>query len=417
MDYLIVVQGPAYFLSTTSFAVESAFAEHLIALRKGAGQRFNQIVLVAPQLSDKTFEERKHYLRVINSVEDGVSFVPAYPAFTSTKKFWFRYIPHLFRILRRCIQKASVVHVDLSTDIRRPFTAVAYFLAWRMNRPIVFVVDIDFRKHTKRLWKLGGIGIFKYLFNKYVQDVFKWLQVWLAVRFFQLVLIKSESMARDFGGGRPHVKNFYDTVHSTESLLSDDQMRCRLTWIAERSNTLKLCYFGRLVDYKGVDRIIQAIRIASASCDVTLLIIGDGPNRILLGQQVHEQGLDDRVTFVPQLAYGEALFDALLNAHATIAAPLIEDTPRAAFDSMARGLPIIAFDISYFRDLSDASEAIMLASWPQASALSEKILAINKDRDALAAMAIRGLEFARVNTQESWLDLRLHWTVQFALGK
>lgn len=413
----MAVQAPAYPLSPTSFATESAFAEHLVELRKFAGARFSRLVLIAPQLDEADYQARKHHLGIVDFARDGVLLIPAQPMYASTSSFWLKHARPLWKSMREAVRTAGLVHADMSTDVRRPMTAMASFAAWRARKPVLFVVDIDFRMHATRFHKLGHWSTKKYLVNRAVLEPLKKLQLWFAARMYQLLLLKSASMVRDFGRGRPHVKNFYDTVHADKDILSAEEETQRLAWLRDPSVSLHLCYFGRLVEYKGIDRMIDAVNIARECGTASrLTIIGDGPMRPALEKQVADLKLTEQISFVAQVPYGAPLFERLSAAHASIAAPLIEDTPRAVFDSIARGLPLIAFDISYFRDLAEASGAIALATWPNASSLAEHIVKIDGNRERLAAMGAKGLAFARANTQQSWLDRRLQWTRHYALG-
>ena len=98
--------------------------------------------------------------------------------------------------------------------------AMANVAAWWHGRPLVFVVDIDFRQHAKRFYLMGEWSFKSYLVNRYVYDPIKWLQVWFAPKISALVLLKSMSLVRDFGRRLPHVKNFFDTVHSSAQVMS-----------------------------------------------------------------------------------------------------------------------------------------------------------------------------------------------------
>jgi glycosyltransferase involved in cell wall biosynthesis len=281
----------------------------------------------------------------------------------------------------------------------------------------VFVVDIDFRQHSKRFYQVGAWSLKSYIVNRLFYDPLRWLQVWLAPRMSQLVMLKSASMVRDLGGGRPHVKNFFDAAHSEEHVLSADSLQTRAAWLRNGGGPLRLAYFGRLVSNKGLDRAVEAVRLARQHGeDVQLLVIGDGPCLEPLRRQAADAGLAGVISFTPQIRYGAPLFELLNDVHLTVAAPLIEDTPRAAFDSMARGIPIVAFDISYFRDLAEISGAVALAEWPRPAALAREIVALGRDRERLAVMAERGVSFARHNTQRVWLERRTQWTMQFALA-
>lgn len=410
MDYVIAVQAPAYPLSPSTFATESAFAEHLKELRRSIGPRFAKLVLLAPRLTEDQYNAKRAHLGIVNLESDEVLFVPLHETSTRAKQFWFSHARQLWRQISATVSGAGVVHSGLSDDIWRPTMAMVNLAAWRAGKPVIFVVDIDFRQHAKRNYKLGTWGTKSYVVCRLVYDPIKWLQVWFAVRLYSLVLLKSASMVRDFGRGRPNVKNFYDTVHSLDDILSESALSQRQHWLVDETTPFTLAYFGRLVSYKGLDRAIEAVRLARAQGeDVRLQLLGEGECEHDLRRQVTDSGLESIVRFHPQVAYGSPLFEQLGQAHMSIATPLVEDTPRAAFDSLARGLPIIAFDISYFRDLAQESGAVELAAWPDAAAMARGLVALSRDRRRVAAMAGRGVAFARANTQSAWLEQRACW--------
>lgn len=416
MDYVIVVQAPAYALGADRFATESAFAEHLKALRHAVGPEFSRLVLIAPTLPETLYQQQKAFLGTLDAVSDGIVFIPAFPANVRAVQFWLRHARPLWGRLREAIIQAGVVHSGMSTDMWRPLMAMANVVAWKLKRPVVFVVDIDFRQHAWRLYRLGTWGIKAYLVNKLLHDPFKLAQCWLAPRMFELVLLKSASLVRDFGKGRAHVKNFFDTAHDAEHVLTPQALTQRQEWLKDPTQPLALAYFGRLVAYKGMDRVLEAVQIArSRGSDVRLTLIGAGESLSALQAQVHAAQLSAYVQFLPQVPYGPALFNQLHRVHCSVAAPLTEDTPRSAFDSMARGIPIVAFDITYFKDLAQASGAVTLATWPSALAMAEALIRLDQHRDEIASMAERAVAFAQDNTQQIWLNKRIGWTRALAL--
>jgi glycosyltransferase involved in cell wall biosynthesis len=372
--YVMVVQASAYPLDADRFATESAFAEHLRDLKASGEARFSKIVLIAPRMGDAVFVRQRDHLAIVEADRDGISLVSV-PGNALSPTRAISQLRSLWRTIQPVVADAAMVHIDLATDVRHPMTALAGWAAKAADRPVVMFVDIDFRKHAERFRKLRYWGRVKYFYNRWIQQPFKAAQIRYAVRNYALVMLKSPSLVRDFGKGRPHVRNFYDTVHAEAQVLSREEHAARSTVMGDPRQPLRLCYFGRLVDYKGIDRMIQAVAAARAQGgDAALTIIGDGPNRAALETQAAELGLANHVQFVGQVAYGAPLFEMLRDEHVMLATPLIEDTPRAAFDAMARGLPIVAFDISYFRDLGEASGAVAVARWPDAAALAETIV-------------------------------------------
>ena len=410
MDYVICVQAPAYPLTPTSFATESAFAEHLRELRRSVGARFSKVVLIAPRLTEQQYQAKRAHLGTVSFEHDDVLYVPMHETSTSAKQFWFTHARSLWRSISAAVAGAEIVHSGMADDVWRPITAMVNVAAWRAGKPVIFVVDIDFRQHTRRFHQLGIWSLKSFLVNRLFYDPIKWIQVWLAVRMHALVLLKSASMVRDFGRGRPNVKNFYDTVHSLDDILSDGAFSQRQEWLVDKAAPLTLVYFGRFVPYKGLDRAIKAVQLArSQGEDVRLLLLGEGECEEGLRRQVADAALESAVTFRPQVSYGDLLFEEMAQAHMSIATPLVEDTPRAAFDSLARGLPILAFDISYFRDLAQDSGGVALSAWPDPAAMANELVSLGRDRPRIAAMATRGIAFARGNTQGAWMQQRARW--------
>jgi len=96
-------------------------------------------------------------------------------------------------------------------------------------------------------------------------------------------------------------------------------------------------FVGRLVGYKGVDVLIDALRHSSAAA----VIVGDGPLKGALEAQAHAAGIFDRVRFAGQVSNDElaALYRAcdlfVLNSS-------YEGFPHVILEAMSAGLPVVA---------------------------------------------------------------------------
>jgi glycosyltransferase involved in cell wall biosynthesis len=415
-DFVMVTQAHGYAVREGVFAVESAYAEHLKLMRQVLGDRFRRLVLIGPTLDAGEYERRIGELGEIDETEHGIAYMPAHPTSISRPAFWLRQLLPVWRTVNRAVRQATVVQAGMSTELGRPVMAIASIAAWWHRRPLVYVVDIDFRQHAKRFYLTGQWSLKSFIVNRYVYDPLKWIQLWLAPKISALVLLKSMTLVRDFGRGLPHVKNFFDTVQSASQVLDETEARLLQQRLRRTDVPLTAVYFGRLARNKGVNLMIEAVRLArERGVNLRLSIIGDGECLADLQRQAHEADLEDRVSFAPPVSYGESLFTLLEQADVCLAAPLIEDTPRAAFDAMARGLPIVAFDITYFRDIAAASEAVALAAWPSAEELAKRLIELSQDRERLARMAANALRFAASNTQSFWLETRMSWLYEYAV--
>ena len=66
-SYLLVVQAAGYAVSPRQFAIESAFGAHLRMLRDKMGDRFDRLVVAAPQISKQAYEQAKDVLAHIDA--------------------------------------------------------------------------------------------------------------------------------------------------------------------------------------------------------------------------------------------------------------------------------------------------------------------------------------------------------------
>jgi glycosyltransferase involved in cell wall biosynthesis len=409
-DFVVAVQAPAYPVSESEFATESAFAEHLRELQRSMSDTFDRLVLIAPCIPEERYRATKGHLGVVSVDRDHVLFVPAHEVNVSGARFWTRDAVPISRRVWRAVGRASVVQAGMADDLPRPLMAIVNAIALIRRVPLIFVVDIDFRQYAQMFHRLGIWGLRSYLINRYVYDPIKWSQVWLAVRLAALTLLKSPAMVRDFGRGRDQVKSVYDTVHAPGDVLSDGASARRAERIAIRNGALKVVYFGRFVQYKGLDKAIRAVAFSrAAGCDVTLTLIGSGEQEQELRTLAETLDVVRYIDFRQPLPYGPGLFEILDEFDVTVACPLVEDTPRAAFDSLARGLPIVAFDLPYFAELAKVSGAVTLAKWPDEQDMCRIFCALQKDRRQLENQVRSGVVFALENVQSVWLTRRADW--------
>lgn len=154
----------------------------------------------------------------------------------------------------------------------------------------------------------------------------------------------------------------------------------------------RLILVGTLqVAYKGVDVLIEALRIAKRQ-DVELTIVGDGRERPTLERQAREAGLADRVNFTGRLPSGGPVRNALDAADIFVMPSRTEGLPRALLEAMARGLPCIATCVGGIPELLPAG-ALMEPGDPRA--LADKIDEYLNDPARLVAESRRNLETAR----------------------
>ena len=408
--YLMVLPVPAFRLNEHQFAIESAFADHLRLLRLKLGELAQTLVVALPEMSAATYEATQAALGMIDETVDGIRFSPMYPA-NIGRLGYLKSLPRIMRALHKEVRQAAVVHAGPS-ELFRPYEFASLLLGCALRRKTISVTDIDNRKSAQMNYKSGRWSKREYLDTILLHRPVNRLQQAVAARAFSLVLLKGAKMARDYGGGRPNVKNFLDSAFSAEHIISDEKLEQKCAALADPATTLEFTFFGRLVGYKGVDHMLRALAHAKTQGlqNFRFNIIGGGDEETALQELTNSLQLQNEVVFQGSVAFGSSLFERLHNYHVLLAAPLSEDTPRSALDALASGQTIVAYDTYYYEELKAAGAPVTTVAWSDAQALGAAIAALGRDRKQLAMRLREAVAFARENTQEIWLERRVEWT-------
>jgi glycosyltransferase involved in cell wall biosynthesis len=405
----MVVPVPGHSPRPGVVAIESAFAEHLRMLRTLLGPLATELVVAGPLLGKAQYEAQRGQLAELDAEKDGIRFRAVFPLETGRLGYWLR-IRDVMKALEEEVREADVVHAGCSS-IFRPFEFPALVLGKRFGKTTISVSDIDNRATPRMKRAIGEWGLREYLWTKAIHSTWNHLQQRYAVQNFSLVLLKGLSFAKDYGRERRNVEFFLDSAFSEAHIITPERLEQKIAHLRSEQHALRSTYFGRLVPYKGVDRMLVAHKVAlDQGANVHFRIIGDGPQAPALKQQAAELGIQDHVEFLGAVPFGPRLFDYLYDSDLLLAAPLSEDTPRSALDAAAAGMSLLAFDTSYYCDLARLGAPVTTVTWPDATELGNALAKLAGDRHALADSARRAVAFACDNTQEIWLKRRIEWT-------
>ena len=155
--------------------------------------------------------------------------------------------------------------------------------------------------------------------------------------------------------------------------------------------TRRILAVGRLAAVKGYSRLLSAFhRVALRFPDWSLTILGEGPERRALEQQVRELDLEGRVSMPgnvnsPSDWMAEADFLVMSSHH--------EGFPCVLGEAMACGLPVISFDCdSGPRDIIRHEVDGLLVTPDDISGLAAAMERLMSDEGARARMASRATE-------------------------
>lgn len=405
-DYLMTLPVEFHSIDNQNSSCESAFVEHLKLLKKSIPQN-ESIHIIAPSMGIEKYIDNKEHLGKINSNNDGIKVTTLNINNVGRLSYLFLKSFSIYKTIKSEINNARIVHSGPSSDPLRPFEIFSIILAKKASIPSIFVIDIDHRSSAKMDHITGKLSTKSYLLRKFIYDPFLSWQIKYAVKNCSLVLLKSKSLVKDYGKNKSHVKNFLDTAHNASAILSNEKLSLKLKSVIK--NRIRLVYFGRLTEYKGiVDMITVTHKCKKKGLDVELSIIGEGEQKEELQTTVKELNAFSYIHFKPGIPYGPKLFSELLNYDILLAAPQRQDTPRNVFDAMANGLGTIAYDTYYYNDLLSTG-AVITTPWLNTELMSTAIINLASDTSKLQNMIKSAVVFAKENTQEHWLKKRNDW--------
>lgn len=235
-EYLLVVQAPCYRVNESTFATESAFAEHLRVLQKKLTPRFERLWIAAPQYTDQFYLENRSHLGHVVEQQEHIFYVALNRTSVSAWGFWSKDALAVWKTLRERTRRSDVVHSGLASDLFRPSLLLANIAAKLDGCKTLFVVDIDFRKDAWRSWKTGQWSLKSYVVCRLVYDPIRLAQIWIAVRTSSLLLLKGASMVHDFGRG----VNTFAISGIPLTRLSKSSTNHRLRYASSDSRTLSV---------------------------------------------------------------------------------------------------------------------------------------------------------------------------------
>lgn len=409
MRYLLITPSPARRIGPDRFALESAYVAHLRELKGLLGPSFTEVVLALPEMSEASYSRQSTGMTVVNESQEGIRLVTTYPGDCGKLGFLIRY-PALLRQAWTLTRQADLVHSYFCYDLYRPLGFWFCLFGKLLKKPVMAVEDIDRRRDADMNLQLGLWSRRTHFICKRVYDPVRELLYHAYVRLVDLMLFKEVKQVQDYGKGAGHVRLFLDPNFSAEQVVDDSFVQAKLRSLEDEQRPLRLLYFGRLVSYKGVSQMIQAFALAlGRGSKLTLDIMGAGPQREELGELARQLGVDKQISWIEPRPYGPAFFEVLRERDILLACPLSGDTPRSAWDALASGMPLVAFDTPFYKSMAEFSGAVETTAWPEIEPLADKLACLAGDKKRLAPLVIAAVETARVNTGELWMQRRNAW--------
>jgi 1,2-diacylglycerol 3-alpha-glucosyltransferase len=284
------------------------------------------------------------------------------------------------RRIRRLLQSMDLVHVH------HPFLSAR--LAIRYCRP--FNIPVAFTNHTR--------------YDLYAQAYLPALPDQVGTAFLQaympwvchemdLVIAPSAGLERVLVG--LGVQSPIVVLPNGIDLAPFRQTREPLTAeaLGLPSGGVILIYVGRLAPEKNLTFLVRAFAgVASAYPEARLLLVGEGPERDNLEDQVSRSGLRGRVAFTGLVEYAD-LPAYLATADAFVTASVSEVHPLSVIEAMASGLPVLGIASPGIEDTIEDGLTGYLAS-DDIAAFTAKMTRLVAERQSREEMSRRARQAA-----------------------
>ncbi len=121
-----------------------------------------------------------------------------------------------------------------------------------------------------------------------------------------------------------------------------------------------LLFVGRLVNNKGLDRIVGALdQLRQAGHGLRLTLLGRGPFKAEIQADVARRGLEGAVEFIDWVDTGEDLARLYRSSRAVVCASTCEGGPRFTVEAMACGVPVVSTPVGVMPDLLEQGGGVL----------------------------------------------------------
>jgi glycosyltransferase involved in cell wall biosynthesis len=131
--------------------------------------------------------------------------------------------------------------------------------------------------------------------------------------------------------------------------------------VATDHSKLKLLHVSMLVDReKNISGLLRVMKELEVRPEVSLEIIGDGPERALFEEQAKQSGIFNKSVFFRGLCNAQEIATAMQNADALIMFSNFEGMPVTIIEAQCCGLPVIATKVGYIPNMVNEAQGILV---------------------------------------------------------
>ncbi|MDY6987493.1 MAG: glycosyltransferase family 4 protein [Thermodesulfobacteriota bacterium] len=315
---LAVFSGQYFWFDGSGFSTDEAFVRFVTSFHP----YFERIIFC-----DALKQERKRAVYELDPREAEVCPLPNYNVHSIWKGLLIDF-PEVYRVVKDNIGQWDVVWLHAPHPVSLIFAWICrrldkpYFLFIRQNLPVY----VRYRSvGARRLLALSVAHVLDFVFRVMARHT--------------LSFVVGREILNRYGNGERRV------FQTFISLVSEKDIPGGLSKQMQRTlKQTKLLYVGRLAPEKGLICLLRAMGelLGRKNVEVSLLIVGEGPEEERLRGDACQLGLDEHVSFLGYVEHGCRLFDLYRQSDVYILPSLTEGWPQTLFEAMACAVPVVA---------------------------------------------------------------------------
>jgi glycosyltransferase involved in cell wall biosynthesis len=308
--------------------------------------------------------QQNHIVCVITLGED----LPEYPfpvkKVSRTYPLVLRFVM-LFVVLIRCGWRSDVWYIN---GLELPAVLAGKLLRKRMIMKVVG--DYAWERAMDKILTSDTIDAFQSKPQYWKVELHKKLRAWLARQVHTLIVpsVYLKTLVCDWGVSEQRVQVIYNAIEDVPDIPgTKSELRCQLGFSEQDKLLITV---GRLVAWKGIDRLIQILVHLDES--IKLVIIGDGPEKNKLTDLATYLNVTHRVKLTGKLERRK-VFSYLKAADVFVLNSAYEGLPHVVLEAMRVGIPVVATNVGGNPELIVPQENGILVTYGDIEELSQQI--------------------------------------------
>lgn len=165
---------------------------------------------------------------------------------------------------------------------------------------------------------------------------------------------------------------------------------------------VKLLFVGRLEPEKGLEVLIQAVKLISVQKSVSLSIIGDGISKVEASNLVTKLGLRNQITFVGYVPFGEDLFEAYKSHDLLMISSYSEGLPKILNEARAFALPVVSTQVGGIANELSHEETCLFVNPGDPKQLAEAAIRLTSDPELYSRISRNLSKEFEKNSLQYW---------------